>query len=124
MPSQQIGKPRNALVVLLLSIITLGIYGIVWYYLTFHELKRFRGEGWSGGLALVFILVPFVNIVSIAIPWLLPAYVGRAFVESGQQRPISGLSGFWIFVPFIGGLIWFFVVQGKLNQLWRSQGAA
>ena len=74
-------------------------------------------------MAVVFMLVPIVNVVSIAIPWLLPAYVGRAYVETGQPRMISGLSGFWIFVPFVGGIIWLCVVQSKLNDLWRSQGA-
>ncbi len=117
-----LGKIRNPLVVILLMLVTFGIYGIFYYYFTFEELHRFRGQGWSGGLALVFILIPIVNVVSVAIPWLIPAYVGRAFVETGQQRPISGLSGFWIFVPFVGGIIWLCVVQGKLNGFWQTQG--
>ena len=119
-----VGKVRSPLVVILLMLVTLGIYGFFYYYYTFGELHRFRKQGWTGGLALIFLLVPFLNIIGIAIIWLLPAYVGRAYVESGQTRPISGLSGFWIFVPFIGGIIWLCVVQGKLNALWESQAAA
>ncbi|MCD4657383.1 MAG: DUF4234 domain-containing protein [Planctomycetes bacterium] len=37
-----VGKIRNPIVILLLSIITFGIYAIVWYIMSFVELKAFR----------------------------------------------------------------------------------
>ena len=37
-------KYRNMLVQVILSIITLGIYGIYWYYVTFNELWVANGK--------------------------------------------------------------------------------
>jgi hypothetical protein len=59
----------------------------------------------------------------IALPWLLAAYVGRMYAEDSQTPPITGLSGFWIFVPFIGGIIWLVKVQRRLNEFWIAKGA-
>ena len=45
-----IGEPRNPTTVALLSLVTCGIYGLYWAYLTFEELKQHNGEGLGGGL--------------------------------------------------------------------------
>jgi hypothetical protein len=117
------GKVRNPWLVLLFTILTLGIYAIYYYYCTFEELKNWRGQGWSGGTYLIFALVPLVNVVSIAVPWLLPAYIGRMFAEDGQAKPITGLSGCWIFLPLIGAIILLVSVQNNLNKFWISKKA-
>jgi hypothetical protein len=121
--SQQepIGKPRNPATAILLTIVTLGIYGIVWIYSTLDELKNYRGQGWSGLLYLLFqFLFPFPLI---ALPWLIPAYVGNLYAEEGRGKPITGSSGFWMFLPIIGAIVWFFKVQGSLNNFWNAQRA-
>ncbi len=73
--TKPVGKIRNPWMVFLLSVVTLGIYGIVWYYSIFEELKNWRGQGWSGIVFILFFL--FFGIALIAIPWLIPAYIGR-----------------------------------------------
>ena len=119
--SKPVGKIRNPLTVLLLMIVTVGIYGIIWYYCIFEELRNRRGQGWSGALYLVFqIIFPFPLI---AMPWLIPAYVGRMYEEDGQQKPITGMTGFWVFLPLIGGIVWLFTVQNRLNDFWSAKGA-
>ncbi|PKK86160.1 MAG: hypothetical protein CVT48_02330 [Thermoplasmata archaeon HGW-Thermoplasmata-1] len=113
------GKVRKPGIVLLLMIITFGIYGIIWYYCTFEELKNWRGQGWGGVLYLVFqFLFP---IPLVAIPWLIPAYIGRMYEEDGREKPITGLSGFWIFVPLAGMIIWLVKVQKRLNEFWTAK---
>ena len=42
--------------------------------------------------------------------------------EDGQHPPVSGMSGFWAFIPYVGGIIWFVKVQGALNRYWESKG--
>lgn len=121
MADKPIGKVRNPLVVILLSIITLGIYYIFYLYFTFEEIKNWRGQGWSGALYLLFQFVLFP--VLIVLPWLLPAYVGRMYQEDNQVKTISGLTGFWIFLPLLGGIIWLFRVQNSLNRFWIGKGA-
>ncbi len=112
-----IGRQRGILFVILMSIFTLGIYSIYWYYTSFEMLKNYRKQGVNG---LVGTLLAFV-IVSI---FLLPAYVGRMYNEDGNpNNPISGLSGFWVLIPYVGGIIWLYKVQNRLNQFWASKGA-
>ena len=115
--NRPIGRQRGILFVILMSIFTLGIYSIYWYYTSFEMLKNYRKQGVNG---LVGTLLAFV-IVSI---FLLPAYVGRMYNEDGNpNNPVSGLSGFWVLIPYVGGIIWLYKVQAALNQFWASKGA-
>jgi hypothetical protein len=112
-----IGRQRGVGFVILMSIFTLGIYSIYWYYTSFEMLKNYRKQGVNG---IVGTLLAFV-IVSI---FLLPAYVGRMYNEDGNpNNPVSGLSGFWVLIPYVGGIIWLYKVQTALNQFWASKGA-
>ncbi len=116
-PPRPIGKQRSPMIVILLMIVTLGIYGIVYHYCTFEELRNRRGQGWSGGVFLIFLfLFPFPLV---ALPWLVPAYVGRMYAEEGQEKPITGLAGFWQLLPLIGNIIWIFRVQNCMNRFWQ-----
>ena len=57
------------------------------------------------------------------LPWLVPSYVGRMYDEDRQSKPISGLAGWWIFVPLLGGFVWIWKVQSALNGFWRVKSA-
>jgi len=110
-----VGKRREPLAVILLSIITLGIYNLYWQYSTFKEIKGYSGEGIGGGLGLLFaILLGIVNI------FLLPSEVGRLYSRTGVAEPVSALTGFWVLLPIVGGIIWVFKVQGRLNDFWAA----
>ena len=112
-----LGRQRGVVFVILMSIFTLGIYSIYWYYTSFEMLKNYRKQGVNG---IVGTLLAFV-IVSI---FLLPAYVGRMYNEDGNpNNPVSGLTGFWVLVPYAGGIIWLYKIQTALNQFWASKGA-
>ena len=113
-----VGKVRSVLVIILLSIVTLGIYALAWQYLTFREMKDYSGAGVGGGLGLFFaIILAFVN-------WfLMPSEVGNLYALDGHDRPVSGLTGFWLLLPLIGGIIWLVKTQHALNRYWIAHGA-
>jgi Domain of unknown function (DUF4234) len=113
-----IGKVRSPLVVLLLSIVTLGIYGLYYYYKVFQEMKDYSGEGLGGILGLLLSL--FCGIVTV---FLLPAEVGNLYSREGQKAPIGAVTGLWILLPILGGFILLWKVQGRLNDFWRAKGA-
>ncbi len=117
--TKPVGKNRNPWAVLLLSIVTIGLYNIYWYYCIFEEMRNWRGQGWSGVIFIVLFL--FCGIALIVIPWLIPAYIGRMYEEDGQSKPITGLSGFWILLPIIGPIVWIFKVQNNLNVFWEMK---
>ncbi|MBF6556365.1 MAG: DUF4234 domain-containing protein [Acidimicrobiales bacterium] len=113
-----VGKIRSPVVVILLSLVTIGIYGLYWQYATFKEMKAYSGEGIGGGLGLLFaILLGVVNV------FLMPHEVGNLYVKEGKEAPVSALTGFWVLIPIVGGIIWVVKVQGRLNEVWEEHGA-
>lgn len=112
------GKIRGPWVVIGLSIITFGIYSLYWQYATFKEMKEYAGKGIGGGLGLLLaILLGIINV------FMMPAEVGDLYATEGRPPPISGLTGFWILLPIIGGIVWIIKTQGRLNDFWESHGA-
>jgi hypothetical protein len=112
------GKVRNPVAVIIFSIITLGIYTLYWYYVTFEELKQRTGEGVGGVVGLLLGLC--ISIVNV---FLLPAEVGNMYAQEGLEKPVTGLTGFWVLIPLVGFIIWFVKVQGAMNRRWEASGA-
>jgi len=116
--SGTVGKIRSPLGVILLSIITLGIYSLVYQFKTFDEMKKYSGEGIGGGLALVLAII--CGIVNV---FLMPAEVGNLYQRDGKEAPVSAVTAFWVLIPLLGIFIYYFKVQGALNDFWTSKGA-
>ncbi|MPY94332.1 MAG: DUF4234 domain-containing protein [Acidimicrobiia bacterium] len=115
----QVGKQRSALAVILLGIVTLGIYSLYWQYATFKEMKDYSGRGIGGwiGLLLAFLL----GVVN----WfLMPSEVAGLYESAGRERPVSAVTGFWVLLPIVGGIVWVVKVQGALNRFWESAPGA
>jgi Domain of unknown function (DUF4234) len=116
------GQPRGVLFVLLISLITFGIYTLYWAYKTQEEMKQHTGEGLGGVLGLVIWI-----IISPVSAFVIPSEIGKMYNRAGQASPVTGWTGLWFF-PFgfliIPLIVWFVKVQGGLNQYWRSQPAA
>jgi len=116
--ARPLGKPRGWVVVVLLSIVTLGIYGLVWQYKTFQEMKDYSGEGIGGVVGLILaIFLGFVN------PFIMSAEVGNMYEAAGAEKPVSGITGLWILLPLVGAIVWLVKTQGALNQYWEARGA-
>ena len=117
-----VGKVRDTGTCFLLMIVTLGIYGWVWYFKTHDEMKRHTGTGLGGGIAL--LLGIFVGIV---MPFLSSNEVGHLYERRGQKPPVSALTGLWALLLgwffFVGVIVWFVKTNGALNAYWRSLGA-
>jgi hypothetical protein len=112
-----LGQIRGTGMSILLVIVTFGIYAIVWYFKTHSEMKAHSGSGLGGGLALILSL--FIGFV---MPFLTASEVGSLYARRGQAQPVSGTTGLWIFLPLIGGFIWFLKTNSALNDYWRSLG--
>jgi hypothetical protein len=113
-----LGKPRSPLSVILLSLVTLGIYGLYWQYKTFQEMKDRTGVGIGGVVGLILaIFLGFVN------PFIMSSEVGRMYEAEGQEKPVSGITGLWVLLPLVGGIVWLVKTQNALNRYWESHGA-
>jgi hypothetical protein len=117
-----LGKPRGILFVLLLTLVTIGIYTIYWAYKTHEEIKQHTGEGVGGVLGLVIWI-----LVSPVSAFVIPSEIGKMYAREGRASPVTGWTGLWYF-PFgiliIPLIVWFVKVQGALNRYWESKAAA
>jgi hypothetical protein len=113
-----VGKIRSPLSVILLSIVTLGIYGLYWQYKVFQEMKDHSGQGIGGVIGLILAI-----FVGIANAFIMPYEAGNLYVAAGQEPPVRAITGFWVLIPLLGWIIWVVKVQGALNRYWESQGA-
>jgi hypothetical protein len=104
--------------VVVLTIITLGIYGLYWQYASFQEMNDYSGQGLGGVVGL--LLAIFLSIVNI---FVMPAEIGNLYFREGKARPVSAVTGFWIFLPFVGWFVWVVKCQRRLNEFWVAHGA-
>jgi hypothetical protein len=115
--SGPLGQERGIGFAIVMTIVTIGIYGIYWIYKSFDEVKRHRGEGMGGllGFLSCFIFLGYFKLAQ---------YVGRMYrAEGNENPPVSGLTGLWYFVPYVGAFIYIAKVQGALNAYWKAKGA-
>lgn len=102
-------KRRSPILVLILPIITFGIYALVWYVITKREMNRR-----SAGIPTAWlIIIPLVNIY-----WMWKFSEGVGKVTRGQM---SGAVAF--IVLFFLGPIGMAIVQSSLNRVPRKKPA-
>jgi hypothetical protein len=104
--------------VILLMIVTLGIWGIFWTYRSNEDLKKYNGDGLGGVLGIVIYL-----LLSVILMFTIPNEIKNMYERDGQQSPVSAIWGLWFLLPIIGHIIWYLKVQNALNDFWRSKGA-
>jgi hypothetical protein len=63
-------------------------------------------------------------VVGPVMAFVIPSEVGKMYKKDGQQPPVTGWTGLWLF-PFgifiIPAIVWFVKVQGALNRYWESK---
>jgi hypothetical protein len=120
-PVMYVGQVRGTGACIGLTIVTIGIYPLYWYYKVHDEMKRHSGIGLGGGIAL--LLAFFVGFV---MPFFTSSEVGMLYERRGQEKPVSGTTGLW-YIPgiliIVGPIVWFVKTNGALNAYWRSLGA-
>ena len=105
-------KYRNMWAQVGLTIITLGIYTIYWYYSVVKEMLAHNGEQGNPGLWTVLSIIPIANLFAW---WKFGGQVET--MTGGKYNAVLIFLGFWVFSP----IVWF-VVQRYLNDLALGRG--
>jgi hypothetical protein len=116
------GRPRGIGFGILMFVVTLHFYSWYWVFQTQEEIKQHTGEGLGGVLGLVIWIL--LNPVEA---FVIPSEVGKMYEKDGQQRPMSGWSGLWLFpggILIVPAIVWFVKVQGALNRYWEGKASA
>jgi hypothetical protein len=98
----------------LISIVTLGVYGLYWAYISHDEIKRHTDDGVGGGIGvLIYALIGIVTL------FLLPVEIERMYQRDGRQSPVSAKTAFWI---LLFGIPWYVRCQSAMNEYWAGKG--
>ncbi len=119
-------KRRNPLGVVGLSLITIGIYYVFWWYFINREMRdlgRARntdlGES-PGNSVLALTLGALIIVPAIVTLWTTPGRIESSQEAVGMDRRVSGPIVF-ILLLLIGPVgIWY--AQSELNKVWDAQG--
>ena len=117
-----LGNPRGIGFGILMFIVTLGFYSWYWAFKTHEEIKQHSGEGVGGVIGLVIWIL--LNVVSA---FVIPSEVGKMYGKDGQEPPVTGWTGLWLFpglILVIPAIVWFVKVQGALNRFWAAKSPA
>ncbi len=112
-----LGKPRSPWLVLLLTIVTFGIWTLVWSYQNGDEIKRYANAG-LGGIAYLFITLLLAPVTM----FLLAGEVEQLYRREGKEPPITTIWGLWFLLPIIGNIIWYVRIQRSINDYWAAHG--
>jgi hypothetical protein len=111
---------RNPLGVLGLTIITLGIYGLYWFYKANEEIQRFTGDQTiSPGRSLLAV---FPGAILIVPPFIAYYNTANHVMQMEQQRGIASQISPALCVV-LGLVIWIGMaayMQEHLNRVWDS----
>jgi len=114
-------KLRNPFLVFVWSLLTLGIYYVVWYYKVNRELRDAAGAVVSPLVALLAITLGWIVLVPPFVSWYRTftriADAQRAANVGREANPILGFILYVIAVFFLP--IEVIYAQDELNTLWR-----
>ena len=120
-------KARNPVAVAILSVVTLGIYLVFWWYFVNRELAdlgRAKGTVELGDSPLKSTLALFPGILVI-VPALWTTVTTFKRVQAAQkltgQTPINGWLGLVIYVVISPAL--YAYMQSGLNSAWKAQAS-
>jgi hypothetical protein len=111
---------RSPLAVILLTLVTCGIYSFYWVYQLGREMQQHNGSGLGPVVNLLLWLLSGLTggVTGIVLLFTLPNDVKATYERDGRSTDISALTGFWNLLPLIGWIVWVVKVQSRLNNLW------
>src|SRR5215208_7657838 len=127
-------KIRNPVLVVVFTLITLGIYGIYWWYQINREmvdLGRARNADGLGDNPTKSLLAVFPGFLLIVPPYIslynTVKRIQRAQEVTTGQVTLNGMIVLWLiiagFIVGVAGIIVPGYIQAELNKAWGAVGA-
>jgi hypothetical protein len=115
-------KIRNPFLVFVWSLVTFGIYYVVWYYKVNRELRDAAGIDVSPGIALLAVTLGWLVLVPPFVSWYRTferiVTAQRAAGVTGEASPILGFVLFVLAVFLVPVEVVY--AQDELNKVWRA----
>jgi hypothetical protein len=116
-------KIRNPLLVFVWSLVTLGIYYVVWYYKVNRELRDACGVTVNPLVAVLAVTIGWILIVPPFVSWYRTfTRIVEAQRNAGLTHEASPILGFILYVIAVFILpVELIYAQDELNKLWRAR---
>jgi hypothetical protein len=116
-------KLRNPFLVFVWSLVTLGVYYLVWYYKINRELRDASGVNVSPVIALLAVTVGWLVIVPPFVSWYRTfERIVEAQRRSAVTSEASPILGFILYVIAVFVLpVEVIYAQDELNKVWRTR---
>ena len=88
MPESVSGVFYSVGLVILLTIVTLGIWGAFWTYRTNEDLKKYNGDGLGGVLGVVIYI-----LLSVVLMFTIPNEIKNMYERDGRESPVDPALG-------------------------------
>ena len=117
-------KIRNPFLVFVWSLVTFGIYYLVWYYKINRELRDAAGISVSPVVAVLAISLGWLIIVPPFVSWYRTFERIASAQRSASVKEANPILGFILFVIAVFLLpVEVLYAQDELNALWRRRVA-
>lgn len=132
--AEKTAKIRHPVAVPVLTVITIGIYGLYWWYQVNREMRDLgeaRGTDGLGEKPLNSLLAYFPGALIIVPPYI-SLYNGCKRIQRGQEITTGNVTfNGWIvlvlilgsFIIGIAGLVVPGYIQSELNKVWETVGS-
>ncbi len=116
-------KIRSPFLVFVWSLVTLGVYYVVWYYKINRELRDGCGVNVNPVVALVAVTLGWVLIVPPFVSWYRTfERIVEAQRKAGLTSEANPILGFILYVVAVFFLpVEVVYAQDELNKVWRSR---
>lgn len=114
---RRVGKVRHPWGAWALSLITVGIYYLYWWYKINEEVKEYDPSiEVTPIMSLLAMFVPICNIVTLV---RTGSRIGKAEESGGIGSKCSGGLGFLLALLFSTNVVYY---QAELNKIWAQHG--
>ena len=114
------GVSRDPFMVIILILVTCGLYGFYWIYVTTRDINNCLGEE---RIDPVLLLILSLLCGFVVIYWLYQ--IDKALIEIGQREhiPYNGNFVFWLVLCLVsvGYYVASFQTQEFMNKLWQKR---
>ena len=118
-----VGKTRSGVLVVILTIITCGLYGLYWYYVVMEDMNKAMNRQYMSSVLLLILA-----IICFPFAWYILYKVDQGMVEVCTQEGVLYKENFilWLLLTLVlgvGVIVAMIQITGAYNKLWEKRSS-